>query len=64
MNRFIGTITYLCPACGEELHREQRCPHCNILSKPFDLYAEAIEQERQFDEWQLASEGWNRRYDN
>jgi len=26
-NPLIGHITYMCPECGEELHKNQRCPH-------------------------------------
>jgi hypothetical protein len=28
---------YQCPACGQRLHGEQRCPHCNIFARRISI---------------------------
>ena len=55
-----GHITYMCPECGEELYKGQRCPHCNKKAVGRDLLAEDMERQSMYDELQLLSEGWNR----
>jgi len=39
-NPLIGHITYMCPECGEELHKNQRCPHCGKKAIGLDLIEE------------------------
>lgn len=37
----LGHITYLCPKCEEQLHRGQKCPHCQKTAIGRDLIAES-----------------------
>ena len=54
-------LAYLCPGCGEELHRGQICPHCKLKSKLFDLGGEERDLDHYYDS--LQERDYRRRYD-
>jgi predicted RNA-binding Zn-ribbon protein involved in translation (DUF1610 family) len=47
----LGHITYMCPECGEELHKNQRCPHCNKKAIGRDLLDEDMDWQQLLDDW-------------
>jgi len=40
-------MTYLCPECGRELEKDQKCPECNRKARGYNLLGVEVRRQQQ-----------------